>query len=93
MWNRLITPESARDMTGEPQSLFKTGPRPRAEKAQSALHSPRIHTKHSACTESESDSQRCDIKTNCQERFTRVKARDSATYTLVRIFYSLLVLL
>jgi len=77
MWNHLITPESARDMTGEPQSLFKTGLRPQAvQRKHNPLSTAPDDIQNTAHTQSESDSQRqCDIKINGRERsLTRGKA-------------------
>lgn len=70
MWNHLITPESARDMTGEPQSLFKTGLRPQTvQRKHNPLSTAPDDTQNTAHVQSESDSQRkCDIKINSQEK-------------------------
>lgn len=64
MWNRLITPESAHDMTGEPQSLFKTGLRPQA-----------VQRKHNPLSTAPDD-----IQNTAHVHRARVTAKDNVTF-------------
>lgn len=64
MWNRLITPESARDMTGEPQSLFKTGPRPQT-----------VQRKHNPLSTAPDDTQN-----TAHVQRARMTARNNVTF-------------
>lgn len=63
VWNHLITPESARDMTGEPQSLFKTGPQPQT-----------VQRKHNPLSTAPDDTQN-----TAHVQRARVTARDNVT--------------
>lgn len=63
MWNRLITPESARDMMGEPQCLFKFGSQPQT-----------VQRKHSPLSTAPDDTQN-----TAHVQRVRLTARDNVT--------------
>ncbi len=96
MWNRLITPESAHDMTGEPQSLFKTGPRPQTvQRKHNPLSTAPDDTQNTAHVQRARVTARDNVtlkqiamRGGLQEWKRETKCWKRATYTLVRILFT-----